>query len=299
MLLKIGSTGDAVKTLQEYLKIKVDGVFGTLTEYVVKEWQAQNGLTPDGVVGKITWNAMAIANTDGQERPDYVLPQITELPTLNIIPTYMPKDQYFVGPTKKEWLFLHHTAGWQNPINTVNCWSRDDRGAIATEFVIGGQSIKGDDNSQDGIVAQAFPAGGYAWHLGTGRSAMHINSVGIECCNFGQIENGKTYVGVVAAQSQIVKLESPFRGHSTWHKYSDKQLHALRELIKYIEKRDSIDVRKGLPELIKTKGPTVAFNFCDVNYVSEHKGLWSHANVLKTKVDMFPQQELIDLLRSL
>ena len=39
MTLKLGSKGEAVKTLQEFLKITVDGDFGPKTELAVKEYQ--------------------------------------------------------------------------------------------------------------------------------------------------------------------------------------------------------------------------------------------------------------------
>jgi len=58
MLLRVGSTGDEVKKLQEKLGVDVIGKFGPKTEAAVKGWQAANGLTPDGVVGDATWVKM-------------------------------------------------------------------------------------------------------------------------------------------------------------------------------------------------------------------------------------------------
>jgi putative chitinase len=58
MLLRVGSTGDDVKKLQELLGVDVIGKFGPKTEAAVKGWQAANGLTPDGVVGPNTWAKM-------------------------------------------------------------------------------------------------------------------------------------------------------------------------------------------------------------------------------------------------
>jgi len=55
MLLKVGSKGDDVKKLQEKLGTAADGSFGPGTEKLVKEWQAANGLTADGIVGDGTW----------------------------------------------------------------------------------------------------------------------------------------------------------------------------------------------------------------------------------------------------
>jgi putative chitinase len=58
MLLKIGSVGDEVKKLQTKLGLTPDGSFGPNTEAKVKEWQAQNNLQADGIVGNITWGLM-------------------------------------------------------------------------------------------------------------------------------------------------------------------------------------------------------------------------------------------------
>jgi len=53
-ILKLGSRGAAVKELQKLLKLYPDGIFGPNTEEVVKKFQLENGLTPDGKVGPAT-----------------------------------------------------------------------------------------------------------------------------------------------------------------------------------------------------------------------------------------------------
>jgi len=179
MLLKKGSRGNEVKQLQEFLDIDADGIFGSGTEESVKKWQKNNNLSSDGIVGPATWDAMGLATTDDSEK------SYTTKNGLIINRHFLPKGEYLEGPTKKEYLFLHHTAGWNNPYKTINNWGRDTRGAVATEFVLGGQSIKGNDNQYDGEMVQAFPEGNYGWHLGkNGSQTMHKNSVALEVCNF-------------------------------------------------------------------------------------------------------------------
>jgi N-acetyl-anhydromuramyl-L-alanine amidase AmpD len=163
---------------------------------------------------------------------------------------------------------------------------------------LGGPKITDGDIRWDGELVQAFPQGGYGWHLGTGNNVMHRNSVGIEVCNFGWIKDGKTYVNTVANPSQIVTLSKPFRGFTQWHRYSDTQIEVIREWLLFIANRDGIDIRKGLPELIRQRGAD-AFDVFDIAMCERTKGLWSHTNVRRDKVDMFPQQELIDMLLSL
>lgn len=70
-LLRIGSTGDAVKRIQISLnrisknypaipKIPVtDGIFDVITENAVRKFQEIFNLTPDGIVGKATWYKIA------------------------------------------------------------------------------------------------------------------------------------------------------------------------------------------------------------------------------------------------
>lgn len=64
--LSKGTTGSAVKLLQELLKGKgydlgtygTDGNFGNITLMCVKGFQSASGLSADGIVGKNTWNKL-------------------------------------------------------------------------------------------------------------------------------------------------------------------------------------------------------------------------------------------------
>ena len=307
MLLKVGSKGDLVKDVQEVVGVPADGHFGPATAEAVKKWQAANGLDADGLVGKGTLGKMGLLDTDvttSEVSPESASGLYTKKPYetsngLEIVEYFMPKDEYKAGPINAEWLFLHHTAGWHNPYNVIKQWDADKNGPISTEFVLGGPSCKGNDDKYDGILAQAFPAGNWGYHLGkNGSQKMHINSVGIEVCNFGYIKDGKTYAGASVDPSQIVTLPEAFRGHKTWHRYSDKQIEVLKKWILFIAERDGIDVRAGLPALVKEKG-AAAFEFNEDAYYGKVKGLWTHTNTRKDKFDMFPQPELLDMLISL
>ena len=63
-VLKKGSTGNSVKTLQIFLNGfgyncgTVDGSFGAKTLSAVKQFQSKNKLSVDGSVGKATWTAL-------------------------------------------------------------------------------------------------------------------------------------------------------------------------------------------------------------------------------------------------
>lgn len=68
-VLREGSSGNAVENLQFYInyvsnfypsipRIERDGIFGPSTADAVRQIQGTFGLTPDGVVGERTWNAL-------------------------------------------------------------------------------------------------------------------------------------------------------------------------------------------------------------------------------------------------
>lgn len=144
---------------------------------------------------------------------------------------------------------------------------------------------------------------------------MHRESNGIELCNFGYLtkgyfekrENGKlqsierkkdtyyTYVGQEVHRDQITTLNQSFRGYDHWHKYSSKQIKALKLLLEFLGNEHDIDIRKGLPELIKKHG-SKAFDKLDVAMCRDNPGVWSHTNVARYKTDVFPQEELVEML---
>jgi peptidoglycan hydrolase-like protein with peptidoglycan-binding domain len=62
-VLRQGDSGAAVTKLQQLLNAKginiaVDGVFGNATRAAVVQFQQQNGLVVDGIVGTQTWQAL-------------------------------------------------------------------------------------------------------------------------------------------------------------------------------------------------------------------------------------------------
>lgn len=55
--IKKGCKSKAVKIWQIIIGVEADGIFGANTERKTIEWQAQHGLTKDGIVGSKTWKA--------------------------------------------------------------------------------------------------------------------------------------------------------------------------------------------------------------------------------------------------
>ncbi len=286
--LKKGSRGEDVKTLQKKLNITADGIFGSDTEKAVKNFQAKSGLVADGIVGSKTWAKLGVTDTN------------TTPSDLIIENDFLKSGQYVAGKFAKDLIVLHHTAGWDDPYQVIASWGRDSRGRVATEFVIGGKRCTDGRTTYDGKILRAFPEGSMGYHIGaSGASGMDARSTGIEVCNFGHIKNGKTYANAVCQPNQIVTLAKPFRGYTQYHRYSDKQLESLRNLLLYIANRDNIDLHKGLYEWIKKEGAN-AFEFhSDAYYGKVKGGMVTHANIRKDKEDVFPQPELMDMILSL
>lgn len=85
-ILRPGDRGTEVKFLQERLQSlgysipRADGIYGSMTEEAVEEFQASNGLTTDGIVGHQTWEALR--NGSGQvsrgQRSRYLVDNIIQ-----------------------------------------------------------------------------------------------------------------------------------------------------------------------------------------------------------------------------
>jgi hypothetical protein len=306
--LSLGSTGSEVRVIQTVMGIKADGVFGPLTERAVERFQLSKNIEVTGIVTSDVWILMFNANYDNTEAIDQDTDISEEYFSTNYDQTvhrhYLPKDEYIKGPIKNDYVVLHHTAGNANPYACIDYWARDSRGRIATEFVLGGQNHRNGNNEFDGVMVQAFPDGCQGWHLGrTGSGFMNRHSVGLEICNMGYLDiNGnsfRTYVGSKCIESQICTLKEPFKGKLHWHKYSDKQIEETEKWIRYVGERDEIDIRLGLKEFILKYGPLKAFGFQQSAFYGNIKGLLTHGNVRKDKVDCYPNPDLVDMILSL
>jgi len=325
IMLKKGDTGSEVKEVQQMLGITADGIFGSGTEYSVMQFQARNELTADGIVGPKTYEKLVDQTMgvdidtdrtdfdDSNDRDDKLnyLGSYTTEDGLEIDKAYLDGDEYVkdYGKIQPENFFIHHTAGWNNPYNTINSWNRDDRGRVATQYCIGGTSVKvgsyGDDK-YNGQVVECFPDNYIGWHLGkVGNFNMSKYSSAVEINNFGYVtkKNGKyyTYVNSEVPESMVCDLGYEFRGHQYWHAYTKEQIESLGLLIKHVKNiYPDIDMVSGLPQLLKDGvHPKEAFDFNDDAYNGRIKGLWTHTNVRKDKFDCFPQPELVDLLKTI
>lgn len=311
IVLKKGSKGDLVKELQNKLGLKADGDFGPMTEKALIEFQKKNKLTADGIAGPKTLDLLQIKYTTTEtkatktsvKKSDNKTEKLSDGTLVNVY--LLPSNEYRSDiKIKPEYIFLHHTAGWQNPYKVVDGWVGDKVGRVSTQYVIGGQSIKGNDNTQDGVIVKCMPDETYSGHLGAVNSRnMHVHSIGIEICSFGQLtyKNGKylTYTGAEVEPSQVAKLNSPFKGYNYFHKYSKKQIDSTISLLKHLGEKYKINLKQGLLEYLQKENPNTAFSFKQEATDGKVKGILSHGNVRKDKIDVYPDPYLIQRLKEL
>ena len=315
-ILRIGDQGPIVEFLQQALEIKVDGDFGPKTKAAVVSLQRDNSLVPDGIVGPITWDCLGVSPEEFYADTDIMTSASW------IVPYMLPEGQYVDKLTSKKYIFIHHTAGRSNPYTCIDHWARDQRGRIGTHFVIGGidsrldaKSVSKESAPHDGLILQAIPENNYGFHLGATKSNyMHVHSLSIEICSAGYLKKKGdkfyTWYNEEVHPSQVAELDQEFRGYKYYQKYTDKQLKALKALLILIADKHNIDLQTGLIKTLKptfgiandserTKRQHKAFEYSEAACQGKITGLLSHTNVRKDKSDVFPQVELIQLLRSM
>jgi len=317
-------TETAVKLFQKAKGLKpIDGEVGPLTlnellRGVDTDKYTIDDKLPKPVVKPVVLGTVAPASVKPvtSDKPikdtDNVLSMKGSYTTKNgllIDKAYLDTDEYVTdyGKIKPLSFFIHHTAGWNNPYSTIVSWNKDDRGRVATPYCIGGISIikgKYDDAKFDGKVVECIPDGYIGWHLGkVGNFEISKMSSAVEICNFGWAEKKGdkffTYTGAEVPKEMVCDLGYKFRGYQFWHAYTPAQIEALKQLIIHVHAiYPSIKIKKGLPELLANgMSAKDAFEFQPDAYNAKQHGLWSHTNVRKDKTDMFPQHELVEMLK--
>jgi len=96
----------------------------------------------------------------------------------------------------------------------------------------------------------------------------------------------------------VIELDAPFRGYNYFHEYSFDQLKLLKKLLLHLAEKHNIDIREGLPNLIRKEG-VKAFDLIGTKICIDSPGVWSHGNVNSGKFDVSPQEGLLEMLLGL
>jgi N-acetyl-anhydromuramyl-L-alanine amidase AmpD len=332
-VIMLKMSGEDVRFLQTklkefgFFKDRVDGFFGQNTLLSVTNFQRDVNLKPDGVVGPITWSNIIGYHEKKKTIKEQNTPKLIKLVDipnqishigesgLRIYDHLLTDEEYIKKETRKETIYLHHTAGGSRPDWSIGGWEKDflkDKNGnpvldsngnpkplkVGTSYVIGRKSSSTDDVLWDGKILRAFDDKFWAYHLGISSSKnedLNSKSIGIEICNYGPLTLGKdsrfyNYVNKPINDSEVVELDKPFRGYKYYEKYTDAQIDSTYKLIKYLQNKWAIEIEKGIYD-------ENWFNF-DSKWFT-NGGLRSHTQVRQDKFDLFPQKELIQMLNSL
>lgn len=295
--IKKGDIGEDVKLCQTLLQengysLVADGIFGYNTEQCVIRFQSSNNLVADGIVGSKTWEVLLDSKNTGAFH--------------SCVDTYypLPIGQYMADTSVKIGVTLHHTVSNGNPLRVVDVWGADNRGTVATHFLIG-RKLDNGDTKHDGEIVQCFPIENWAHHLlttRTGFSYSHNTSankgyIGIELCSWGCLkkvgEEFYTLDGRVKIPAdEVVILDKPFRTFKYWHKYTKKQMESLKKLLLALKEEFSFDYASDLEDDDMT-------NFFELNWnaLSFKRILTTHTNFEYGKFDCQPQKELIEVFK--
>ena len=214
--------------------------------------------------------------------------------------TNFPATQYMAEENPKTQIYLHHTAGNNDPFAVFSMWAGNQE-RIATCVTVG-NSPKPSANWQDGEVVQGYSSKYWAYHLGLKESTFHnFNipyksldriSIGIEICCWGQLtlQNGKfyNYVNREVPANEVCELATPHRGYKYYHNITDAQIEAVRELLVLWKQKYNIPL-------------TYHADIWDIcpRALRGEPGVYTHNSVRYDKVDVYPHPKLVAMLQSL
>ncbi len=296
-IIKKGDHGPAVLECQKLLNqlgygLVEDGIFGAVTESIVKKFQREHQLIVDGIVGPKTWSVLVDAVHQKEQAFHSVVDEYLELSVGNFI-----KET-----TEKLGVTLHHTVTDGDPARVVQVWDQDRRGAVGTHFVIGRTMTNGNP-IHDGKIVQCIPMENWAHHILTQRMGFSSNHnhlvnksyIGIELCSWGALkkEGNRFYTldgRVEIPANQVATLYTPFRTFQYWHKFTSAQIEALYRLLKALRSEMKIDYRKDKEKQVK--------DWFELSWdaMALRRVLTTHTNFEYGKFDTFPQPELINLI---
>ena len=293
--LRKGSFDSSVSFLKNLLSrsgypVEISPNFDERTHEKVVQFQRANFLDVDGIVGKNTWEKLMMAGYK------------FSWGATNFI---LEDDEFMNDYTEKDTIYLHHTAGLHRPDYTIGWWENDNKpgtlNRVGTSFVIGRKSLEGDDMF-DGVTYRAFNEMFWAHHLGTrlkNNTLLNKKSIGIEICSLGPLQKsreGKFYFQansktIEVPESEVCQLNTPWRGHQYFQKYTDKQIKECERLILTLASIFDVPLKEF-------KYDSSWFN-SNEEAKSGAPGVWTHCNVRADKTDCFPQPEFIAMLNGL
>jgi N-acetyl-anhydromuramyl-L-alanine amidase AmpD len=197
---------------------------------------------------------------------------------------------YIKTKTVKSQITLHHTVSGDGAEKIAKYW-KSLPGKIGTQYII----------ERDGTIAKLFEDEYWAGHIGNCKKSFmqlelpDINlskqAIGIEIISFGGLTSKgnflfNAYGGIF--EGHYAELKKPFRGYDHFEIYTEAQIKALTELLTSLSKKWDIPLsyNEDIWDISKRA-------------LSGEKGLFSHTSYRLDKSDIFPQKEMVDILKTL
>tara|TARA_R100000541_G_scaffold56478_2_gene65924 strand:+ start:2780 stop:6454 length:3675 start_codon:yes stop_codon:yes gene_type:complete len=204
--------------------------------------------------------------------------------------------------TEKRQVYLHHTVSSQNIENVLFDWSsRTD--TVSTQYITNNlgesEQVFPDENwaNQLGISGNLFKAAGLQYQN------LNKTALGIELCSYGKVtKEGDKYFTTYGNEIPASDVAQPvnrfgkpttYRGCQYFEKYNNTQINNVKSIMQgWISKYD-IKFAYSYFELFP---PSSGVSF---KALSGEKGVFTHNSVRTDKEDVYPQKELIDMLKSI
>lgn len=205
--------------------------------------------------------------------------------------TLIPFSGYYREEHPKSQIYLHHTAGGPDAKGVYNYWNSQSV-RVATCVVI----------AADGEIVQGFSSKQWAYHLGLKNTTfrkygipftpLDKTSIGVEICAWGPLtKKGQKFINYMGGEvdaDDVCTLEKAWKGTKYWHKYTDAQIESVKKLLLFWHDRYNISLEYNDDIWDVTERALKGEN-----------GVFTHNSVRPDKADIFPQPELIDMLKGL
>lgn len=236
--IRLGSRGDEVKTLQKYLGINPDGIFGPATMKSVMAWQKSKGLTPDGIVGPKTWAIILESTTTTKPtKPTTTTttpattPASTNSKCVDPSVVYDPLSVHVSKLANRQitYIAIHYTAGGSSKKGS----------ARNVKKVFESRKASADFAVDDATMVQFNPdlKNYYCWSVG---DKKYVNSKGASL--HGKATNKNT-ISIEMCSNLKKGFSGMYANHEGWY-LTDETIAQCVKLVKILMKKFNIPLSR-------------------------------------------------------
>lgn len=247
----------------------------------IKDFQAKNGLSSDGVFGIISYNKLY-----------NLLLKVENIEFENF---------YFKTEFPKKQIIWHHSAGWDNARGMFDWWKNDKVTHVATAIGISddGKVWKGFDEkwwaASIGCKTNVFQTNGVDLVYRNGRiinnQALDESAVCVEICNWGSLveKSGKLFTWANVEIQKEKTIELNYKGVKYFELYTDLEIKSLKYWTLLNALRFEIPLDYNYEQ----------FFTVNKKALTGEKGVYTHNSFRIDKNDVSPQPKLIEMAKNL